>query len=91
MVVCLDPTWRAWVDIFFGISGFLICTRLLQEERHHGRISLRKFYIRRTLRILPPYFAYLAVIGALSLVGLVVINRWDWLSCLLFFRIIYLR
>ncbi len=42
------------VDIFFGISGFLICSKLLQEERVGG-ISLTSFYIRRAFRILPPF------------------------------------
>jgi peptidoglycan/LPS O-acetylase OafA/YrhL len=74
------------VDVFFGISGFLICSRLLSEERRDGRISLKKFYIRRALRILPPYFFYLTVIGALSIFGLVIVNRWDLVSCLFFFR-----
>src|SRR5258708_7385746 len=35
------------VDIFFGISGFLIASRLLAERRRSGRIDLRGFYIRR--------------------------------------------
>lgn len=74
------------VDIFFGISGYLICTRLLQEEQYHGRINLAKFYIRRTFRILPPYLAYLIVLGFLSVIGWVVVSRWEWLSCLLFLR-----
>jgi peptidoglycan/LPS O-acetylase OafA/YrhL len=42
------------VDIFFGISGLLICSRLLEEEDKYGRISLRRFYVRRAFRILPP-------------------------------------
>ncbi|MGC2421817.1 MAG: acyltransferase [Candidatus Acidiferrales bacterium] len=48
------------VDIFFAISGFLITTLLLRERRKSGRISLRSFYIRRTLRIWPLYYATLA-------------------------------
>ncbi|SRR5579864_9503947 len=41
-------------DVFFAISGLLICSRLLEEENKYGRISLRRFYIRRAFRILPP-------------------------------------
>jgi peptidoglycan/LPS O-acetylase OafA/YrhL len=74
------------VDIFFGISGFLICTRLLQEQQRSGRISLRGFYIRRAFRILPASFTYLAVVGFLGLTGLLYVGAWQWLSCLLFFR-----
>lgn len=46
-------------DLFFAISGFLICTLLIREHNKHGGISLRKFYIRRTLRIFPLYYATL--------------------------------
>ncbi|HTY55494.1 MAG TPA: acyltransferase, partial [Candidatus Binataceae bacterium] len=74
------------VDIFFCISGFLICTRLLCELHRNGEISLANFYIRRAFRILPPYLAYLLVIGALAYRGVLLIHRWEWLSCLLFFR-----
>jgi len=42
------------VSLFFAISGFLICSRLLEEERAYGVISLRGFYVRRACRILPP-------------------------------------
>jgi len=49
------------VFVFFGISGFLITTLLLREQLKYGRISLRDFYIRRTLRIWPLYYAVLAL------------------------------
>lgn len=47
------------VDIFFTISGFLITTLLLRERARTGTISLRNFYIRRALRILPLYYGVL--------------------------------
>lgn len=49
------------VSLFFAISGFLITTLLLRERRRTGAISLRRFYIRRTLRIFPLYFAVLGL------------------------------
>lgn len=47
------------VQCFFAISGFLITTLLLRERRRSGRISLKGFYIRRTLRIMPIYYLVL--------------------------------
>jgi peptidoglycan/LPS O-acetylase OafA/YrhL len=50
------------VTIFFFLSGYLITTLLRVEWQRRGRISLRDFYLRRALRILPPM--YLALAGA---------------------------
>lgn len=44
------------VDFFFVLSGFLITTLLLREAAREGRFSLRAFYWRRFLRIVPVYF-----------------------------------
>jgi peptidoglycan/LPS O-acetylase OafA/YrhL len=60
---------RLGVELFFAISGFLITTLLLRERRDTGRISLRSFYTRRTLRIFPPYYTILAVYIGLVMVG----------------------
>jgi peptidoglycan/LPS O-acetylase OafA/YrhL len=60
----LRPMWRTGylgVHLFFVISGFLITTLLLREKARTGRISLRDFYIRRTLRIFPAYYLTLAL------------------------------
>jgi peptidoglycan/LPS O-acetylase OafA/YrhL len=48
------------VSIFFSLSGFLI-TYLLLLEKEKGEIAIKKFYIRRILRIWPLYFLYLAL------------------------------
>lgn len=53
------------VQFFFAISGFLITTLLLREKRRTGRISLKGFYIRRTLRIMPLYYLILLTYIAL--------------------------
>jgi peptidoglycan/LPS O-acetylase OafA/YrhL len=63
------------VDLFFAISGLLICSRLLDEEKKFGHISLRGFYVRRAFRILPPALLFLAVIAFLSLIGLIWSDR----------------
>ncbi|TIX66735.1 MAG: acyltransferase, partial [Mesorhizobium sp.] len=53
------------VRLFFVLSGFLI-TRLLIDARdaaaYEAGPALRAFYIRRMLRIFPPYFAVLGLV-----------------------------
>jgi peptidoglycan/LPS O-acetylase OafA/YrhL len=49
------------VYIFFAISGFLITTLLFREREQVGEISIRDFYIRRSLRIWPLYYATIAI------------------------------
>ncbi|HXT16800.1 MAG TPA: acyltransferase [Gemmatimonadaceae bacterium] len=78
------------VDVFFGISGFLICTRLLEERARFGRVSLAGFYIRRAFRILPPYVAYLAIAAGLGLVGVLPVATREIAACVLFVRNYYL-
>lgn len=50
------------VQIFFVISGFLITTLLLKENQQKGSISLKRFYIRRVLRIFPVAYLFLLVL-----------------------------
>ena len=88
-----NPTWFGisqhgvfGVDLFFGISGLLICGRLLDENDRTGGISLRSFYTRRVFRIIPPAFAYLATIALLAIVGVIVVSPREWLASLFFSR-----
>jgi peptidoglycan/LPS O-acetylase OafA/YrhL len=74
------------VSLFFAISGFLICSRLLEEEQIFGRISLKGFYLRRACRILPAAFTYLGVLALLGVSGLLIVTPLEWWSCVLFFR-----
>jgi peptidoglycan/LPS O-acetylase OafA/YrhL len=49
------------VTFFFVLSGFLITYLLLKENNETGSISIKKFYIKRTLRIWPLYFLLFAI------------------------------
>jgi peptidoglycan/LPS O-acetylase OafA/YrhL len=53
------------VSIFFALSGFLI-TYLLLVEKGKQPIDVKKFYIRRILRIWPIYYLYLAIVYGLT-------------------------
>ena len=60
------------VTFFFVLSGFLITYLLQAEKQHTGHIAIRKFYLRRILRIWPLYFFIL-------ILGFVVLpNSGDW-------------
>ena len=65
------------VRVFFVISGYLITSILLEELRRHGRISLPRFYFRRTLRLFPASYFLIAVTAILSAKHLVHLERWD--------------
>ena len=45
------------VSIFFVLSGFLITFLIITEIELKGNLDIKKFYIRRFLRIWPLYFA----------------------------------
>ena len=54
------------VEIFFVLSGYLITSILIRTK---GRSqSLRKFYLRRAFRILPPYFLVVTGVWLLTIV-----------------------
>jgi peptidoglycan/LPS O-acetylase OafA/YrhL len=48
------------VDLFYVISGYLIAWLLLKEKSKYGSVSLKLFYYRRMLRILPAFYVFLA-------------------------------
>jgi peptidoglycan/LPS O-acetylase OafA/YrhL len=65
------------VVVFFVISGFLITTLLMHEFDRHGAISLKLFYARRSIRIFPASYGYLAVIALLWALGFLQLNWSD--------------
>jgi len=70
------------VRVFFVISGFLITTLLLNEEEKTGTVSLRHFYLRRTLRIFPPFYVFVAAMALASALGWIALQRFDLLAAL---------
>ncbi|MBA57348.1 MAG: hypothetical protein CMK89_23110 [Pseudomonadales bacterium] len=75
--------WWIWnadkgVDLFFVVSGFLISLMLLKEQSKTGDIQLKRFYLRRYLRLTPLY-AVIAIIfwfsGARN-------HEWIWANLL---------
>jgi peptidoglycan/LPS O-acetylase OafA/YrhL len=50
------------VDLFFVLSGFLISGLLINETRTHSSLDVRRFLVRRGLKIYPAYFLFLAYI-----------------------------
>ena len=70
------------VNVFFVISGFLITSLLLQEEASTGTVSLKYFYLRRTLRIFPAYYFLLLVYFVLQLFHVITISNLSWLTAI---------
>lgn len=54
------------VTFFFSLSGFLISYLLLRESASTGTVAVRKFYMRRILRIWPLYYI-LVLLGTVLL------------------------
>jgi len=58
------------VTVFFFLSGYLITTLMRVEHETTGRVNVKAFYIRRALRILPPFYLILALACALTMMQL---------------------
>lgn len=77
-IVLKKITGVGWigVDLFFVLSGFLITGVLLKLPKER---FFRTFYLRRTLRIFPVYYGFLALFF-LVLPVLVDVHRDPWVS-----------
>jgi peptidoglycan/LPS O-acetylase OafA/YrhL len=64
------------MDVFFALSGFLITSLIVTEKADTGVVSLRNFYARRALRLLPALFVFLAF----WLAVVVVFGSRDWIT-----------
>lgn len=69
-----EPSWlphgEVGVDLFFVISGFVIARPFLAKIGQGGRIAVGRFYLRRFLRLQPPYLLVLLVCAASAAFGL---------------------
>lgn len=70
------------VTAFFVISGYLITELMLRERVRTGDVSIKRFYQRRALRILPAYVVYLLAIAVLALANVYQIKARGWLGAL---------
>jgi peptidoglycan/LPS O-acetylase OafA/YrhL len=59
------------VTVFFFLSGFLITTLMRREYEKTGTFSLPKFYLRRVLRIFPPFYIVLVLALLCAATGVV--------------------
>lgn len=80
----LDHLGYLGVRVFFVISGFLITTLLLAEKESTGRISISRFYLRRTIRIWPAFYTYLAAVLLLDAAGIVDLGLWETVAAATF-------
>lgn len=58
------------LSVFFFLSGYLITTLLRREFDRYADISLRQFYLRRVLRIFPPFYLVLLAAYTVCVLGL---------------------
>ena len=70
------------VEVFFVISGYLITSLLLAEKAAFGSISLRLFYLRRALRILPAFLVFVGTVFVLSALGYIDVPSRLWIFIL---------
>jgi len=80
------------VSLFFVLSGFLITYLLLKEKSDNNAIDIKKFYVRRILRIWPLYYL-IGIVGffVFPLLGVYFYGSYDhnmqnhcWLHFLLY-------
>jgi len=49
------------VDMFFVLSGFLITSLLIKEHSDTGTVNFKKFFLRRSARLIPPLLLCIVV------------------------------
>jgi len=77
MIVFVAHAGLGWIvpgyfglSLFFFLSGYLITTLLRVEFERTDDVSLRQFYLRRALRIFPPFYLVLVLAMTVTALGL---------------------
>ena len=69
---------RHGVELFFGISGFILATPFaMQAIRDGKRVSLKRYFLRRVTRLEPPYLLSLVIYFMLKRMMLPGTVRWS--------------
>jgi peptidoglycan/LPS O-acetylase OafA/YrhL len=68
------------VRVFFCISGFLITLLLLDERKQNETISLKQFYARRIIRIVPVNYVFIFVLFLLTQLTQLTITQCQFLT-----------
>lgn len=71
---------------FFVLSGFLISGLLFQDFKAYGKINVRRFMLRRGLKIWPPFAVFLGVWAMIFAVGSAAFPLHGFIESLLFVR-----
>ncbi|HXL22228.1 MAG TPA: acyltransferase [Candidatus Dormibacteraeota bacterium] len=75
------------VFLFFVLSGYLITGLLVSEKVRTRAVSLKMFYARRVLRLLPALFLFLAVVCVLMKIRLITdVPRYEVLASIFYAR-----
>jgi peptidoglycan/LPS O-acetylase OafA/YrhL len=89
-MIAIGPLGALGVLLFFILSGFLITSLLVAERRETFGIDLKKFYVRRALRLCPALFIFLGTVFVLvQLHQIAYVSNGEFLACLLYARNFY--
>ncbi len=70
------------VAAFFVLSGFLVTSLLINEQRQTGGIAVGRFLVRRAFRIFPAAYAFFLFVAVASAAGLLQLHRYDLVAAL---------
>ena len=78
------PLGQLGVQIFFCISGYVICRGMIRESASSGAVGMRAFYLRRVFRIMPPLLMYGALLALMTWSGMISVRPGQFAQSALF-------